>query len=285
MGLEGNKGNVSNAQVHMDYADERKDRMSKFVVGAKDANGYEISYIYTRSDDFVIYGVKGVPMAEALRVHVDPKIESDEVIFAKNYDQIKDELDKVKFEIYRTGVDESYIQRVAHAIPLALRNEPDKAKALLKQIAADVIEEYKNRQNGRLFYMLGALEVSFITSVVAVITYLMRDAIFVSHNQALGLLVYAVAFSSFGGLLSISMRLKELTLEKVLPRRMYLTYGALRQLFSILGGISVIILIKAGLAFSIASDNIYAILSLCLLAGFSETLIPNTLRKIENEKA
>ena len=141
-----------------------------------------------------------------------------------------------------------------------------------------------DKLNGRMSYLCGALIITSLVFIIALCFYLKRYSPYIVSNAALVQYTYVAAFSTFGGLLSISMKLQELTIAKALDNCMYMRFGAMRMVFSILGCIAVITLVNANLAFSIintSESKIYAILALSFLAGFSETLVPNALKKME----
>ena len=267
------------------YANEQKARMAKLVVGGRDSSGYEISKIYAYGAEYKIYEIKNFDGPDALRIAIDTKIEANRT-YEQHYLAITDELDKLKSTLYKTSVGESYLYRAAHAVQVALEGDEHKAKERLKIIQLDAIEEYKLRQSGKISYFRGAAIVAGLALITALIVYLNRLTPFVIANQVLATYVYAVSFATFGGLLSISKNLNELNLGIQLNGWAYEFYGAVRQLFSILGGIMVFTLIKSDLAFSFVKASgsyIFAILALSFLAGFSETLIPNALRKVEGQ--
>jgi len=61
-------------------------------------------------------------------------------------------------------------------------------------------------------------------------------------------------------------------------------YGFERMVISICGSIIVLLAIKGGLAFEFANKSLFSSLLISVAAGFSETLIPNLLVKIESDK-
>ncbi|MGZ5620446.1 MAG: hypothetical protein ACXWFG_06225 [Methylobacter sp.] len=270
-----------------DYEKETKEKMAKFVVGGTDTIGNTIKRIFSKGDEFVIYDISGVSSIESMKVFIRSKKE-DDIELEKRYQLIKEEFSKFKSVLYKTNADLSYKWRAANAISVALcgNKDVDVAKRLLETITKEALDEYKEIQCGRLWYLCGALIFTLITTLVALGLYLLRTSDFVSNNQGLTLFVYASAFSAFGGLLSISIKLKEILIEKELDNIKYALYGAQRLLFSILAGFAVVILIKSGIVFAnlmAGNNHLYALMTMCYLAGFSETLIPNALKNLEEK--
>jgi hypothetical protein len=120
-------------------------------------------------------------------------------------------------------------------------------------------------------------------------------------DQGLKHFVYALAFSSLGGLFAISIKLKEILIEKgntpMIIRLKglsieiknfnpaYAIYGAQRISLSILAGMIALVLVKSETIFAFlnSTNNIYTLMAICVVAGFSETLIPNALKKLEEK--
>jgi hypothetical protein len=177
--------------------------------------------------------------------------------------------------------------RAAHAIQAALEGNTEKAKKQFDEISKDALNEYQETQDGRLAYITGAIIVSAFVTFFALLVYVNKDAYCVTSNHALANYIYASAFSTFGGLLSISINIRKLSIEKALGDCKYRIHGAIRQLISIFGGIAIVTMIKGDLIFSVVhssgGENVYAILAFSFLAGFSENFVPNSLRKIETQ--
>lgn len=270
-----------------DYEKETKEKMAKFVVGGTDTVGETIKRIFSKGDEFVIYDISGASSIESMKVFIRSKKE-DDIELERRYQLVKEEFSKFKSVLYKTNADLSYKWRAANAISVALSGSKDVelAKKLLETTTKEALDEYKEIQCGRLWYLCGALVFTVITTLVALVFYLIRTSDFALTNQGLILFVYASAFSAFGGLLSISIKLKEILIEKELDNNKYAIYGAQRLLFSILAGFAVVVLIKSGIVFAglmSGNDNLYALMAMCYLAGFSETLIPNALKNLEEK--
>ncbi|TAK60540.1 hypothetical protein [Methylobacter sp.] len=268
-----------------DYKNETKERMAKYVSGGHDTIGNPIKNIFIKGDEFVIYEIDGASSIESMRVYIRTE-KKDDIMLLKNYQSMQDEFNKFRSVLYKTNADSSYKYKAANAFAVALSGNKDveKAKELLKAITEEALTEYKDTQSGRLWYLCGAVVVSVLTALTSLGFYVMRTSEFVATNQGLMVFVYASAFSAFGGLFSVSIKLKEILIEKALEHFKYAIYGAQRLLFSILAGFAVVVLIKSRIVFAdltSGNDNLYALLAICYLAGFSETIIPNALKKLE----
>lgn len=83
--------------------------------------------------------------------------------------------------------------------------------------------------------------------------------------------------------------LNQLVFETELQKRDYMFYGLTRILVSILGGIFIFMVVKSGLVLNVIADSsLFSVFVFCFVAGFSEKLVPDLLRKLEareDEKA
>jgi hypothetical protein len=268
-----------------DYNNETKERMAKYVIGGHDTLGNPIKRIFIKGDEFVIYEIDGVSSIESMRVYIRTE-KKDDIALLKNYQVMQDEFNKFRSVLYKTNADSSYKYRAANALAVALSGGKDvnKAKELLEAVTEEALIEYRDIQSGRLWYLCGAVVISALTALAGLGFYVARTSEFVATNQGLMLFVYSSAFSAFGGLFSISIKLKDILIEKALDNFKYVIYGAQRLLFSILAGFAVVVLVKSRIIFAdltSGNDNLYALLTICYLAGFSETIMPNALKKLE----
>ena len=273
------------SEIDQEYLKDQETRMASYVVGANNPSGQKIVNIYSKGDEYLIYDIDAFTPIESFRVLIDTREETDQEP-DKRYNEVKDEFDIFKSVMYKTGADSSYKHRAAHAIAVAIAGDIDKARELFIKIQEDMTNEFRERLYGRLSYFGGAVIFVAVLTILSTLTYLMRDHEIVSSNIILLQYLIGTTFAGYGGLLSVSIKIKELFIEKALNNWMYAVYGAERLIFSILGGIAVLTLLKANLIFSSLMNEksaIFVVLSLCFISGFSETLIPNTLRKIEGQ--
>jgi hypothetical protein len=274
-----------------EYKKETKEIMAKFCIGGKDTIGNTIERIFSKGDEFVIYDVAGVSPVESIKVFFRPK-EKKDLTLEKNYNAVKEEFNKFKSVLYKTNADLSYKIRAAHAVSVALSGDRDfkKANELLHDISREAQADYRDMQKGRLLYLAGALAISALMIMAGGIAYLFRFSEFALSNKGMLIFLYSAAFSAFGGLFSIAYKIKEIVIEKGLDKLkfMYFMFGAQRLLFSIFGGFAVIVLVKSKILFAdLAADgtNLYGLMAICYLAGFSETFIPNALKSFEEKSA
>lgn len=107
-----------------------------------------------------------------------------------------------------------------------------------------------------------------------------------SKFETLELIFYVLTSGVIGGFISASYKLKSITFEKGISRWYFLAYGIERLVLSILASIALFFAVKANIVFGFIKDApnpFYGYIILGILAGFSETLIPSLLTKIEKQ--
>jgi hypothetical protein len=134
---------------------------------------------------------------------------------------------------------------------------------------------------GRLQYILVCMATSG-TIVVAAATLshvsIPEEHIFV---------IWMAACGSLGAFLSVSLNLRHLEIDPEAPRAMTTISAVSRIAIGMIGAIFLYLVIKGGLILGLLADlkNPAAILAVALVAGFSETFVPNALRRVETQAA
>lgn len=267
------------------YEKDQKEIIKSHVVGAIDYAGNKISRIYSRTDEFVIYETLDVPPHESIRVYIHSKQEDDETKIIR-FQQCKEHFDDFVAHCYRYNCASIYRKRAAtilSSILLGIHNPLDNN---FEKINKDIKNDYENTMQGRNLYQLGAVSLSILMIIFSVIIYLCRKTDFISHNHFIPVVFYAAAFASMGGFISVSLKIKALHTDRELKRRSYFFYGSERILFSVIAGVLVYFMLKGNFIFGFLNadgDISFSLYVICALSGFSETLIPNTLRNLETK--
>lgn len=267
------------------YKHKQRERLSQFMIGGKDTSGHSIVNIFTRGDEFVIYAIADTDEPETFKIYVDTEIESDPKNLMGRLESIKDELADFRSILHKGVHDKSIKHRAANAVSTALRGDPEAAKKIFIKIREQVNKEYMFVQRGRLLYLSGAFFSALTVALLALILYSLRDSDLARNIGVIKNFLYAISFSALGGLLSISLNLKSIAFERELQLYAYFVYGVQRIVLAALGGVFAYVAVKSGLVLSLvltSSQSMYAMLAVCIVAGFSETLIPNALQKLES---
>lgn len=267
------------------YEKWQQERIEHFTVGASDYAGNIISRVYSRFDEFIIYELQDIPTHESLRVFIQSKDEYDESKIIL-FQQCKPHFDEFIANCYRYNCASIYRKRAATVLSSILLGILNPTEDNFKKINDDIKLDYTNTMLGRNYYQLGAITLSIITIILSATIYLTRTTDFITHNHFIPVVFYAAAFASMGGFISVSLKIKSLHTDRELNKSNYFLYGAERILFSIIAGILVYFMLKGNLIFGFLntdSDISFSIYVICALSGFSETLIPNTLRNLETK--
>ena len=264
------------------YEQERLDKLNSIAIGSKDKSGREVHAVYAKGDEFAIYSIGKECTIRQIAIYIGTK-DSDDEIPINNFQSIKGELDKLKSLSEKAG-DNSFSARVAHALSVAILGEPDKAKNILDEIQRDIIDSYKVKVIGKLIYITGTFLVAVIIGAFALYLYIWQPALIVKSRPAFYEITLLCAFSTFGGLISASRGLTKIDVEKGLGNLPYLLHGIERNVFSVIGGAFIYVLIKSNLLFGFVvslEHQFHGLMVFGFLAGFSETLIPNALKNLE----
>jgi hypothetical protein len=270
-----------------EYKKKQRERLSKIVVDELDNNGCKITKIFSRGDEYVIYEIAGVSEAESFRVLIDTEIESDPKGLIGRFEDIKEDLVNFRSILFKGVHDKSIKHQAANAISTALRGDIPKSKQMFASMSERVTKEYKLIQKGRILYLSGAFALAVLFVIFAVVFYIYRGSEWVKDIPEIKYMAYASAFSGFGGILSVCTNIQKIEFERDSAQYTFQIYGFQRVLIPSLCGALAYALIKGDLIFSfiLKTDNpTLGIMVVCAVAGFSETLIPNALKKIESQE-
>lgn len=264
------------------YEQDRLEKLNSIAIGGKDKSGREVYAVYAKGDEFAIYSIGKEGTIRQIAIYIGTKDPDDEKLI-NNFQSVKGELDKLK-SISEKASDNSFSARVAHALSVAILGDPQKAKNILDEIQKDIIESYKEKVVGKLIYITGTFLVAAIIGAFALYLYICQPALIVESRSAFYEITLLCAFSTFGGLISVSRGLTKIDVEKGLGHLPYFLHGIERNVFSVIGGAFIYVLIKSNLLFGfvVSLDNqFHGLMVFGFLAGFSETLIPNALKNLE----
>ena len=267
-----------------EYKIKQKERLAKFVINGSDHLGYVIKHILAKGDEYVIYEIESTSPNESIRVYIDTIKEVDfEPV--NNLNKIKPKFDEFMAIFFKLNCHPSYKKRASTAVSIAINGDISGSEELFDQIINDISKEHHEMIQGRIAYMNGAFALSLLFIILTIYVYLTRTDQIIQQNIQFFKFLYISAFASLGGFLSISIKLNELIVEKSFSVLSYFLTGAGRIVIAVIGGIFVYLLIMSNLAFGFLGENknyFYGVLAMCFLAGFSETLVPNSLKNLEN---
>ena len=260
----------------------RQEKLARIVIDQVDSRGRKIHDVYATGDEFVIYSTGEFGSIKKIRVLIET-INPDDRTPVDNFQTVKWEFDKLK-AVSDKCRNPSYAARVAQALVQAILGNPDDSKAILTKIHDDIEEDYKELVFGKLYYLSGTYLIAVIMCSLGLYLHLYQPELIVKQTPILYELTLVCSLATLGGIISVSRNINTINVDKGLGKKPYFIYGIERNIFSVVGGIFIFFLIKSNLLFGFVNgldDHFYGFLIFGFLAGFSETLIPNALRSLE----
>lgn len=236
--------------------------ISRLVTGSKDDEGETITLVYRITDDFAVYithnGVKHLsrrPLAGR---------------FASITETASD-LNHYRGQFPFVDI------AVAQAKASCLEGGTKEAQEVLVHAHQRVLQLLTGA--GRLRYVLVCmLSSAFVVTVVSILSH-------IALPQEHVFMAWMVGCGSVGAFLSVSLNLKSLEIDPVAPRLMTTVSAVSRIVIGMIGAVFVLLVIKGNLVLGLLADlnNPQALLAIGILAGFSETFVPNVLRRVETQ--
>ncbi len=265
------------------YKKEAQAVLSNYKVGGTNPSGNRITWIFMKADEFIVYEVETEDVANSIRVVVEPWTENDENNLLGKFFQIKSKYSEVRGLLYKVPNFNDIKSKIASIISMGIINDVDEAIAqfdtLIEEINRNYIDEFRNR----LRYLGSVLLYVIITCGLSFATYYFDLFL---EMRAFHDLVFVFTAGAIGGFVSVSRRAKQMTFEKDVDAHLYYFYGFERGLISSFGAIIIYFVINSNIALGIVNDlnePLYGIFVFSFIAGFSETLVPNLLIKLESE--
>lgn len=232
----------------------------------------------------IIYGlkIKNIYFANKDREFIILKAEEDKNIhvFGGNLSEIDDLLSECKYltESLKTTEKENemFDYQRAIAINTFLLGEKQKSKKILMDLRE------KLQQRKILFKKLWYIGIFLLVTVIMIFCSLfIKGWVYTKF-------IRVATFGAIGGFISLNIRLKEVQFEISDSTISYIFVSIYKVIFSMLASIIVFFLIESdfilGFIKAESSNQLYFIYVISTLAGFSESLLPNIFKSIE-EKA
>jgi len=249
------------ADVVQEEADWQSE-LSRLIIGSTDTEGETITLVFRIAEDYAVYitsnGVKHISRRPITGCFA-PII------------KIANELN------YYRGQFPFVDFAVAQAKSSCLEGGGKEAQEVLVTAHQRVLQLLTGA--GRLRYVLVCMLASAL--VVTTVSILSHIALPQEHV----FMGWMVACGSVGAFLSVSLNLKSLQIDPVAPRVMTTVSAVSRIVIGMIGAVFVLLVIRGNLALGLLADlkNPQALLAIGILAGFSETFVPNVLRRVETQ--
>lgn len=265
------------------YEKEAQEKLAKYVVGGTNPSGNKISWIFMKSDEYIVYEVETADVANSIRVVVEPWTENDENNLLGNFFEIKSKYTEVRGLLYKVSNFQDIKSKIASIISTGIMGNVDNAKAQFDTLIEEISRNYRDQFRNRLRYLASVLFFVVSSCVLSISTYYCNlfDELPVFRD-----LVFSFSAGAIGGFVSVSRRIKQMTFEKDVDSYLYVFYGIERALISSFSAVIIYFVISSNIALGIVNDlsqPLYGVIVFSFMAGFSETLVPNLLIKLENE--
>jgi hypothetical protein len=265
------------------YQENRKIEMDMIKVGQRDGNNREITKVFSAGSEYFVYEVNTNNISESLRTYIHTEEEEDKNGIIDRYNEIRSCIADAKRDMYKALDPTVYKARIAHLISQALNGKPEDAKAEFTKLNLEVIKEYRSQFENRIRYLLTALMVVFGCVITSLLAY--------THNywniKNIHEFIYIATAGSIGGFISISRRLKDTVFARDVWPGIFVFYAVERIVIVIFASVAIYFVIKCNFAFGFFNNkiqnNLYGYIVFSMVAGFSETFLPNLLIKIENK--
>nr|WP_312324516.1 hypothetical protein [Acinetobacter oleivorans] len=252
-------------------------------VGAKDLSGNKIIQVHAKHNEFAIYEIETSDINNKLRVLIDGYTNASEREIQDRFNKVKQKYIEANGLLSNTPKFEMLKRRIAHTLSTCLNSSHVDGQLEFTKLIETIQKEHQILVIHRAIYILPAL-IFVLMSGLFTFFFLgdfKKDLSTINTDHYLACMLLAV---SSGACISILMNTTKLNFEEYSLKKYYFMLGFERVLFSIVAGTAAMIFIQAGLLFpSFTTTSISGTMVVILLAGFSESLIPSVLSKIETK--
>ncbi len=243
-------------------------------VNKKDSSGNEIIQVFAKGNEYAIYEILDEDINNKLRVQIDGLNDESEKKLIEQFNLVKQKYIEAKGLLYRSTNFGMMKNRVAHTLATSLSSDSMDGNKEFQKLIDDIKEEQKAVAFHRILYLLPSILCIIGASILASI-------FFDTDNNLLSQFIIIFLASSLGGSLSIFINTKNLHFEEYNKWYIYFMFGFERIFLALIVGSITYILIKAKLLLgSIPIEDFWMMMSILIVASFSESFIPSVLGKI-----
>lgn len=235
-----------------------------------DSSGNKVVNVFSKGNEYVIYEIDDDDINNRLRVMIDGHSDASEKILQDRFTNVKQKYIEAKGLLYRSSNFGMMKNRIAHTLTSCLVKDNINGNQEFQNLIDNIKSEYKSLIFNRLLYILPGFIIVVVFSMI----------IFLDMNRNINQ-IYLIGFgASLGGLMSILYRVKSYNFEEYLEKKYYFFIGFERVIISIVAGTIIYIGARSELIFpQLNMDNIWIVLLLMIIAGFSESFVPSILNK------
>lgn len=251
--------------------EEHKDKLknkSLYKVGDISLCGLKIAYIITTTENIILYeSESGSVCVESDGLNIDARNIATHK-YNEIHEMIPEDISDKLYESIRTTLNSVYFMALCS----------DSSESALDKY----IEIEKRIRNIKTPNEIKSMYISFTIAINLIVCFL---AFYVYNNSTLSYkaLFICVMCGCLGSQFSILQRNTDLYYFENSKKRYIFLQSTFTSLLGVFSGAILFILSKSGIALTIAQDNIFALAIFSIIAGFSERMIPDLFKNIENK--
>ncbi len=233
--------------------------------------GEKITTLYSAQPKYLIF--EGNDSGEVTLASSDDAIK-------KNWSHISAPISTISGYLTTQVEKKKYVDQIGLAYKDAAEGNLVEAREICDEVLKDIKIYKGNVRKGRFYYLLSCLGMVFL---VILFSYFLKEYNLIEEITPY---FYYMTYASIGGFLSVSRNIKKLEIDASEFGWFQVVYGAIRILIAMFSGLIIFVLIKSELLLPKLNspDNFYVVSLLAIAAGFSESLVPNLLNRVETEK-
>ena len=238
-------------------------------VGGKDSHGNSVTQIYHyEPNKYVIY--------ENDRMDVLIDGDDSKLSGATRTNELLSEI--ADYTSHAPLLKRKYNSSVAHALRLLLDGDSAACEKSLENVLASIPLDLA--RGSKLSYVMGAVGLMLLLLGLFGITFKL------GLLNSLGVRVYtSLVFAAMGGVMSVAIGMRKLDVDLHDSQLVNGFYGALRVTIASIAGVVMLFLIESGFALAFlktSQDPAYGFTIAAFLSGFSEMLVPNIMKKMDD---
>lgn len=233
-------------------------------------SGEIIRTIYCSSNNYIVYATKKNKNAIYYKANsLEPK----------SLSQINSILVEINGLSKRIKKSQRYNSEIAHAYAECFEKNQSAAINILENLKILMNKDFIHQ--AKINYILCNLILIVLNTLISLSLYYTKS--FVSYGPFIEYFTIAT-FGSYGGFLSTIFKINNLNFEEEGNKNLLFYLAISRVFISMVSSIIIYVLIKSNLLLCIFNKegNVYVFYMFAIVAGFSESFIPDILKKIQN---
>lgn len=249
---------------------ETKFDCNTIIEGKPDPLNRLVTKVYYSAKEYAIYDVSN---SKAL-CHITEDVKNDVSDISCEVDDITRKLSKEKIQEYK--------YRFAKAYRECFEGKLDNAKKILKSIEESYIKERENLIYFKYTYIITACIALIINIIVSVFVLDFN----LKLTETIKDLFYVASFGSLGGLISISLTMKNFNINLFTNFYLYIFDALFRIIVSMGSAIAMYYIIKGNIMLGFLNGIEYTseiVFIFSIISGFSELFVPNLFGLMEEK--